>query len=293
MSLELHPLRPEDMPVFKRDMQEAFQQGAAAEFSALEMQVLPEQDIDQSLNAKGSVAYKAVEDGQIVGGVIVVIDAITQNNHLDFLYVKHGIQSRGIGKQIWDAVEKRHADTRTWETVTPYFEKRNIHFYINRCGFSAVEFYNPRHHDPGAPDAMSGGDHFFRLRKAMKSMPINAADAPAAVGGYAQARLLEGPTQWLLISGQIPESVDGVVPVGFEAQAELTWRHVLAQLSAAGMGVQNLVKVTTFLSSREHAQANRQVREQFLGDHRPALTVLIAGIFDEAWLLEIEAIAAA
>jgi hypothetical protein len=29
-----------------------------------------------------------------------------------------------------------------------------------------------------------------------------------------------------------------------------------------------------------------------LGQHAPALTVLIAGIFDEAWLLEIEAIAA-
>lgn len=100
MSFELSPLKPEDIPLFKRDMQAAFQMGAASEFSDLDVQVLPEEDIDASLNAKGSVAYKAIEDGQIVGGVIVVIDNFTQHNHLDFLYVKHGIQSRGIGKKI-------------------------------------------------------------------------------------------------------------------------------------------------------------------------------------------------
>ena len=168
MSFELLPLRPEDIPLFKRDMQEAFQKGAAAEYLKLDEQVLPEQDIDQSLNANGSVAYKAVENGQIVGGAIVVIDEITQHNHLNFLYVQHGVQSRGTGKKIWDKVEKLHADTKTWETVTPYFEKRNIHFYINRCGFSAVEFYNPHHKDPGNPEDMIGGDYLFRLVKVMK-----------------------------------------------------------------------------------------------------------------------------
>ena len=33
MSFELSPLNPEDIPLFKRDMQEAFQMGAASEFS--------------------------------------------------------------------------------------------------------------------------------------------------------------------------------------------------------------------------------------------------------------------
>lgn len=168
MSFELTPLKTEDIPLFKRDMQQAFQMGATSEFSDLDEQVLPEQDIDSSLNAKGSVAYKAIVDGQIVGGVIVVIDNLTQRNHLDFLYVKHGIQSRGTGKKIWEQVEKLHPATKVWETVTPYFEKRNIHFYINRCGFSAVEFYNPHHKNQGVPEEMIGGDYFFRLEKVMK-----------------------------------------------------------------------------------------------------------------------------
>lgn len=168
MSFQLLPLKPEDIPSFKQDMQEAFQKGAASEFENLAVQILPEHDIDSSLNAKGSAAYKATDDGKIVGGVIVVINESTQHNHLDFLYVKHGVQSRGIGKKIWEHVEKLHSDTKVWETVTPYFEKRNLHFYINRCGFAAVEFYNPHHKDPEIPEDMIGGDYFFRFTKVMK-----------------------------------------------------------------------------------------------------------------------------
>jgi enamine deaminase RidA (YjgF/YER057c/UK114 family) len=68
---------------------------------------------------------------------------------------------------------------------------------------------------------------------------------------------------------------------------------VLAQLDAASMSVKNLVKVTIFLTSRDYAAASRDVRKEFLGEHSPALTVIIAGIFDEKWLLEIEATAVA
>ena len=58
------------------------------------------------------------------------------------------------------------------------------------------------------------------------------------------------------------------------------------------MSAENLIKVTIFLSSREFATLNREIRQDALGAHRPALTVIITGIFDEKWLLEIEAIAA-
>ena len=122
---------------------------------------------------------------------------------------------------------------------------------------------------------------------------INATDAPAPAGGYAQAVEVRGCERLLFISGQIPESASGEVPASFEAQARMVWRHLLAQLTAANMGITNLVKVTTFLSSREHAGVNGAVRRDVLGDHTPALTVIVAGIYDPRWLLEIEAIAAA
>ncbi|MEM9030343.1 MAG: RidA family protein [Pseudomonadota bacterium] len=127
----------------------------------------------------------------------------------------------------------------------------------------------------------------------MQKTPINAADAPQPVSHYHQAMLVEGAARVLHISGQIPVAADGTVPDGFEAQARQVWRNIEAQLRAADMSFDNLVKVTFFLSSREHTLVNRRVREEVLGDRDIALTAIICDIFDEAWLLEIEAVAAA
>jgi 2-iminobutanoate/2-iminopropanoate deaminase len=126
----------------------------------------------------------------------------------------------------------------------------------------------------------------------MKTKVISAESAPKAAGGYAQALEVTDAKRLLFVSGQIPETPDGHVPDGFANQAALVWANVIAQLHAAGMTAENLVKVTTFLSSREFALPNREARTKALGQHKPALTVVIAGIFDEKWLLEVEAIAA-
>lgn len=121
---------------------------------------------------------------------------------------------------------------------------------------------------------------------------INSQQAPSPVGGYSQALEIKNANRWLFISGQVPENSQGETPSDFKAQCELVWSNINAQLEAANMSVNNLVKVTTFLSSREYALENREVRAQALGDNNPAMTVIITGIFDEKWLLEIEAIAA-
>jgi enamine deaminase RidA (YjgF/YER057c/UK114 family) len=126
----------------------------------------------------------------------------------------------------------------------------------------------------------------------MKINTVNAEAAPQPAGGYSQGVAVSGVERLLFISGQIPETTAGDVPNDFPAQARLVWHNVFAQLGAAGMTVANLVKVTIFLSSREFATINRAIRQEMLGAHSPALTVIITGIFDEKWLLEIEAVAA-
>jgi enamine deaminase RidA (YjgF/YER057c/UK114 family) len=110
---------------------------------------------------------------------------------------------------------------------------------------------------------------------------------------YAQGALLTNAERILFISGQVPETPDGTVPEGFDAQCRLAWRNVLTVLNDAGMSEPNLVKVTVFLSDRQYREANARIRHEVLGDHNPALTIIITGIYDEAWLLEIEATAAA
>ncbi|MBR7048011.1 MAG: GNAT family N-acetyltransferase, partial [Campylobacter sp.] len=39
-------------------------------------------------------------------------------------------------------------EIKIWQTCTPYFEKRNIHFYLHSCGFKIIEFYNKFNKDP-------------------------------------------------------------------------------------------------------------------------------------------------
>ena len=126
----------------------------------------------------------------------------------------------------------------------------------------------------------------------MKREMINAKNAPAPRGGYSQAVKVEDFRTLVFISGQIPVADDDKVPESFEDQARLVWRNIDAQLKAAGMSKADLVKVTTFLADRHHTMANREIRSEYLGSVAPAMSVVIAAIFDEKWLLEVEAIAA-
>ena len=84
-------------------------------------------------------AYEAIAaDGQRLGGAIIVIKADEHRGELAFLYVKVGVQSKSIGQTIWKAIEAMHPETEVWETCTPYFDRRNIHFY----NFSSInEWY--------------------------------------------------------------------------------------------------------------------------------------------------------
>lgn len=176
MAFALIPLCEEHTRQFKRDMQEAFRQGAAETFGVSEEEILPESHIERSLSAPGAIAYEAVADGIAVGGAVVVIEEKTQHNRLDFLFVKTAVQSKGVGRLIWNAIERLHPETKVWETCTPYFEKRNIHFYVNCCGFRIVEFYNRNHPDPNDPEAYEredgNGDNdfegMFRFEKEMR-----------------------------------------------------------------------------------------------------------------------------
>ncbi|MDA9543501.1 RidA family protein [Bradyrhizobium yuanmingense] len=120
----------------------------------------------------------------------------------------------------------------------------------------------------------------------------NPATVHPPAGGYCMGLELQQHRRLLFISGQVPQKSDGTVPDGFEAQCEQAWRNVREVLAAAGLGVEHLVKVTTFLTDRSQVVANRAIRRAMLGEHQPALTVVVVETVDSNWLLEIEAIAA-
>lgn len=172
LHLQLVPLGKDDKAAFMAMAQDAFQKGFEAYFGKTDETILPDEDILKSLNGKGAIAYQAVADGEMVGGAVVSIDAKTHHNHLEILFVKPGLQGKGIGKAIWFPIERLHPDTTVWETCTPYFDRRNIHFYVNVCGFHIVEYFNERHPMPDTPEDFIGDAHqgMFGFRKTMPTL---------------------------------------------------------------------------------------------------------------------------
>ena len=91
----------------------------------------------------------------------------TLYNSLDFLFIAKGKGGKGIGYKTWKAIEEKYPETKVWETHTPFFEKRNIHFYVNKCGFKIVEYLSEKYHNPDE-EGLPGGEDFFRFEKIMR-----------------------------------------------------------------------------------------------------------------------------
>lgn len=127
----------------------------------------------------------------------------------------------------------------------------------------------------------------------MRTRALNSDRAPAPLSGYPQALEVSDMRRIVFVSGQIPVSAANETPESFVAQARQCWANVEAQLVAADMSLDNVVKHTTYLADRRYIAQNRQVRAEVLGAREAALTLVVTGLFNESWLLEIEAVAVA
>ena len=171
--IKLVPLAADDRERFIRDNQEAFKYGATQEFGMRDNhfeedeEIISRKTIEQSIDSANAEAYRIVLGNEKVGGVVIRVEE--DKGELELLFVSPKAHSKGIGYKAWCEVERRHPEVKVWETVTPYFEKRNIHFYVNRCGFHIVEFYNSHHPDPNDRDIMEDdGDGMFRFQKVIE-----------------------------------------------------------------------------------------------------------------------------
>lgn len=164
---------PSDIATFKKELQDAFAVAVVDEFGALPDGPIPsDHDLDAAITAPGAVVLRILSDGRKVGGAVVTLDKATNHNSLDLFFIKVGEHGRGLGLKAWLAIERRYPETVRWQTHTPYFEKRNIHFYVNKCGFKIIEFFNRHHsdpHQPGGPDDLPGDGEAFQFEKVMRS----------------------------------------------------------------------------------------------------------------------------
>ena len=165
--IKLQPLLFEQRDDFIRRNQQAFMKAAVETFGPQEKEVISREDILRSLDDPKEEIFRILLNGQVVGGVSLCIDRETQYNSLDLLFLDPEIHSQNIGFRVWNMIETMYPKTKVWETHTPYFETRNIHFYVNKCGFQIVEFFNPKHPEKHTADT-PGGEFFFRFEKHMK-----------------------------------------------------------------------------------------------------------------------------
>ena len=169
--IQLVPLETSDREQFIRDNQEAFNYGALEEFGQRDDhfeedgEIISHETISRSINE--GTAFRIMQDNKPVGGVVIRTEY--DHGELELLFVSPSVHSKGIGYAAWCEIETMHPEITVWETVTPYFEKRNIHFYVNRCGFHIVEYFNEHHCAPDDKD----GELFdmFRFEKILPSTP--------------------------------------------------------------------------------------------------------------------------
>jgi len=175
MDIKLVPLSADDREQFIRDNQEAFRYGATVEFGMRDdrteegEEVISRKTIERCIDGNQAETYRIVFNDDVVGGLILNIDRKNAKGELEILFIKPEAHSKGLGQAAWKAVEILHPEISTWETITPYFEKRNIHFYVNRLGFHIVEFWNKYQRGPAVPDDIeedwSDDDEMFLFRK--------------------------------------------------------------------------------------------------------------------------------
>lgn len=99
---------------------------------------------------RNSTQYKIIMDKQIIGGVILWINNETNHNILGTIFLDPQFQSKGLGTEIWNKIEKMYPNTIVWNTETPIFSHRNHNFYVNKCGFHVIKIENPKDIEEGS-----------------------------------------------------------------------------------------------------------------------------------------------
>lgn len=122
----------------------------------------------------------------------------------------------------------------------------------------------------------------------------NPPTIAAPIGTYTHSIEVPAGARWLVTAGQVGVRPDGTTPEGFEAQHEQVWLNTLAILEDAGMGSEDIVKISVFSTDPDGIRFLPAHRERFLAPgHIPASTwVVVQGLARPEWVVEMETVAA-
>jgi enamine deaminase RidA (YjgF/YER057c/UK114 family) len=94
----------------------------------------------------------------------------------------------------------------------------------------------------------------------------------------------------VIVSGTGPVVPGGRCPDEADGQARRCFEIIEAALHEAGASLRDVVRTRMYITAPEHADGVGKVHGELLGALRPAATmVVVAGLLDPAWKVEIEA----
>ncbi|ADB35748.1 Endoribonuclease L-PSP [Kribbella flavida DSM 17836] len=112
-----------------------------------------------------------------------------------------------------------------------------------------------------------------------------------ATEDYVHAIEVRGPGRTVYVAGTMGLDPAGVPGAGLTEQLDLIWSNLRQILRSAGMTVDNIVRITSYLRSAEYAEANAAARVAALGGRPVPTTAIVVQTLAEDWLVELEVIA--
>ncbi len=123
---------------------------------------------------------------------------------------------------------------------------------------------------------------------------VETPQAAKPFSRYSQAVSTEPGERLIFISGQVGVDAEGRLAETVEGQHETVWRNILGILESEGLGPQHLVEVTAYVTDASSLALYRATRDRMLQGAAPASTlIIVAGLADPRWKVEVSAIAAA
>jgi 2-iminobutanoate/2-iminopropanoate deaminase len=130
-------------------------------------------------------------------------------------------------------------------------------------------------------------------RNHMKTVTHNPTEGVyLPVGDYVHALEVRNPERLLFVAGTIGLDPAGTPGGSLAEQLQLIWSNIRTILASADMTVDNIVRVTSYLTDAAHAAENGAARVAALGGRSVPTTAIVVQTLISNWLVEIEVIAA-
>lgn len=116
---------------------------------------------------------------------------------------------------------------------------------------------------------------------------INTANAAAPFSAYSQAVEIPASARHLSISGQVGVTASGELPDDPIKQHEIAWQNIFSILDAANMDKADIVEVLAVVTDHQQVSTYRDIRDKMLEGHLCASTIMVCGLANPKWKVEI------